>query len=85
MIYATFVITFFLFTFVIQIVKPEEKPISPVIVGAFAFAALAYVPIGTTLRNKFLDGADESLRKNPQGCARSALVAGREYPFLHHC
>jgi len=65
-IYATFVITFFLFMFVIQMAKPEEKPVAPVIIGAFAFAALAYVPIGARLRKKFLDGADESLRKNSQ-------------------
>jgi hypothetical protein len=64
-IYATFVITFFLFIFMIQMVKPPEKPVSPVVIAAFAFAAISYVPIGATLRKRFLDGASESLRKDP--------------------
>ena len=65
-IYASFVITFFMFVFMIQLFKPTEKPIAPVIIGALAFAAVTYVPIGATLRKRFLDGAAESLRKDPQ-------------------
>ena len=65
-IYASFVITFFMFVFMIQLVKPTEKPIAPVIIGALAFAAVTYVPIGATLRKRFLDGAAESLRKDPR-------------------
>jgi hypothetical protein len=64
-IYAAFVITFFLFIFMIQMVKPPEKPVSPAVIAAFAFAAISYVPIGATVRKKFLDGASESLHKNP--------------------
>jgi len=65
-IYASFVVTLFLFIFVIQVVKPAEKPITPMMIGAFAFAALSYLPIGATLRKRFLDGAAESLRKDSQ-------------------
>ena len=64
-IYATFVITFFLFIFIIQMVKPPEKPVSPAVIGAFVFAAISYVPIGATMRKKFLAGASENLSKNP--------------------
>jgi len=64
-IYASFVSTFFLFILMIEIAKPAEKPISPMIIGAFAFAAISYVPIGAILRRKFLNGAEESLRKEP--------------------
>jgi hypothetical protein len=65
-IYASFVITFFLFIFMIQMVKPAEKPVTPVIIGAFAFAAVSYLPIGATLRKRFLNGAVKSLRTDPQ-------------------
>jgi hypothetical protein len=65
-IYASFVITFFLFIFMIQMVKPAEKPLAPVIIGAFAFAAVSYLPIGATLRKRFLNGAAESLHTDPQ-------------------
>lgn len=64
-IYASFVVTFFLFLLVIQIAKPAEKPISPMIIGAFALAAISYLPIGATLRRKLLNAAEERLRQEP--------------------
>ena len=64
-IYTSFVTTLFLFIFMIEIAKPAEKPISPMIIGAFALAAISYVPIGATLRRKFLDAAEERLRQEP--------------------
>jgi len=64
-IYATFVITFFLFIVVVQLAKPPEKPVSLAVIAAFAFVAIAYVPIGISMRKKFLDGASEKLSANP--------------------
>lgn len=66
MIYASFVITFFLYILMIQMAKPAEKPVTPVIIGAFAFVAISCAPTGALLRKRFLDGAAESLRKDPQ-------------------
>ena len=63
---ASFAITFFLYIFMIQMAKPAEKPVTLVVIGAFAFAAVTSVPIGATLRKRFLNGAAESLRKDPQ-------------------
>src|SRR5258706_8908247 len=65
-IYATFVITFFLFILMIQMAKPAEKTVASVMIAALGIAAISSVAIGTTLRKKFLDGAAERLRGDPQ-------------------
>jgi hypothetical protein len=64
-IYASFVTTLFLFIVVIETAKPAEKLISPMIIGAFALAAISYVLVGATLRRKFLNAAEERLRQEP--------------------
>ena len=64
-IYAAFIITFLLYILVIQMVKPAEKPVAPIVIGAFAFVVISYVPIAAMMRKKFLDGASEAMRKDP--------------------
>jgi len=65
-IHVAFVITWFLFVFVLQVVlKPAVKAVEPVMVGALALAAFSSVSVGWTMRGKMLGLSAEALRRDP--------------------
>jgi hypothetical protein len=67
LIHVAFVITWFLFVFILQIeLKPPARPIEPFVVGGFALAAISGVSIGWTMRWKLLASSAEALVHAPE-------------------
>src|SRR5271165_7014017 len=72
-IHVAFVVTWFLFIFILQYeVKPAERPIEPITVAALALAAVSSVSVGWTMRGKHLAMAAEVLQREPEDAAAIA-------------
>ncbi len=66
-IHVAFVITWFMFVIVLQVVlKPSVKAVEPVKLGALALAAFSSVSVGWTIRGKMLALSAEALRRDPE-------------------
>jgi len=75
-LHVAFVFAWFLFVFVLQVfLRPEVKPVGPMILGVIALAAVSSISVSWTLRNKNLAGAFAVLEQQPDH--RGALARWR--------
>jgi len=67
LVHLAFVVTWFLFIFVLQFeLKPAVRPIEPIVLGAIVLAAVSSVNVGWTMRRKLLARAAEALQQELQ-------------------
>ncbi len=81
MVHGAFVIAWFMFVFVLQVVlKPAVKAVEPVMLGALALAAFSSVSVRWMMRGKMLGLSAEALRRDPED--RAGLARWRAANIL---
>src|SRR5258708_32312756 len=70
MVHGAFVIAWFMFVFVLQVVlKPAVKAVEPVMLGALAVAAFSSVSVRGMMRGKMLGLSAEALGRDAEDAA----------------
>jgi hypothetical protein len=83
LLHAMFVLTWFFFLFVIQVVRPAERPVGRILLLGIAAAAGGDIALGFALRKRFLDSSLEILRAQPAN--PEALLRWRTGNILAFC
>lgn len=66
LIHAAFLVTWFLFVFVLKVANPTERLLPPMVLAAFAVVAVSIVLVGLKLRQQFLHIPASALATEPE-------------------
>jgi hypothetical protein len=63
--HAVFLLTMFLYIFVLGLIRPTDQPVQPMIMFAFAFFALGDLGVALFVRSRKVQASEEKLRMHP--------------------
>jgi hypothetical protein len=74
-IYSSYIVSWFCFLFMIRTMNPPRRTVSPLVLAAFAGAAIYAIVSGFVMRKKFLVQSTEVVRSDPSKAASQWRMA----------